>query len=225
MVDTKGPLSDILVKEKSFLFTVFLSNYIAFGEHMIDIKIIQEHNQQLFDLYIFPFYHQLSDVQLRSRPDARFNSISWNLWHIARAEDVGINRLVMHRPQLLDQGGWFQRLEVPFRHIGTGMTKDEVDVLSVDIDLSALHDYHRTVHACTQNVFDQFEHSILNERLDAALLQSVLHDGEMLHPAASFVYEVYLDRTKAWLALHLSLNHPWYHLGEIMAIRSILTSR
>jgi DinB superfamily len=32
----------------------------------------------------------LSDAQLRARPHGQ-NSIVWLLWHVARAEDIGIN--------------------------------------------------------------------------------------------------------------------------------------
>ena len=79
----------------------------------------------------------LTDEQLRQRPHG-VNSIAWLLWHLARCEDVGVNRLVVDRPQLLDDEGWLARLGVPRRDIGTGMTSDE---LSARVDLAALRDY------------------------------------------------------------------------------------
>ncbi|HEX9869989.1 MAG TPA: DinB family protein [Candidatus Tectomicrobia bacterium] len=44
----------------------------------------------------------LTDDQIRSRPDAVVNSIAWLLWHVARGEDVYMNRLLSDRSQVLD---------------------------------------------------------------------------------------------------------------------------
>ena len=82
----------------------------------------------------------LTDEQLRARPHG-VNSIAWLLWHIARCEDVGVNRLVADRPQLIDAEPWLARLNAPRRDIGTGMTSDEVTDLSERVDLAALRAY------------------------------------------------------------------------------------
>jgi len=44
----------------------------------------------------------LTDDQIRSRPDAAVNSIAWLLWHVARGEDVYMNRLLADRSQVLE---------------------------------------------------------------------------------------------------------------------------
>ena len=53
----------------------------------------------------------LSEAQLRARPQGQ-NSIVWNFWHVARAEDVGINRFAGDRREVFDEGGWESRLGV-----------------------------------------------------------------------------------------------------------------
>ena len=87
----------------------------------------------------------LSESQLRHRPRPDLNSIAWIVWHMARAEDFGVQRLVGHRPQIFDQEEWMARLRVPLRHCGTSMTDDEVTDLSARIDLAALQDYWTAV--------------------------------------------------------------------------------
>jgi hypothetical protein len=190
---------------------------------MLGLKSFKEHYKVLNNLYIFPLYHQLSGDQLCRRPDENMNSIAWNLWHVARAEDVGFNRLMVAGIQVMDAENWSERMAVPHRHIGTGMSKAEVDTLNTCINLEALMAYHQAVHYRTLEIMEQIDSAMLAEHLDADRLSVVLQDGQTLHPDGAWVYDIYLNQSKDWLALHLSANHPWYHLGEIMAIRSMLT--
>src|SRR5262250_2434446 len=76
----------------------------------------------------------LSDSQIRGRPVPGVNTIAWLLWHMARIEDVGINRFFVDEAQVLD-GGWAARLGVGRRDVGTGMSDGEVEALSARIDL------------------------------------------------------------------------------------------
>ena len=49
----------------------------------------------------------LTDDQMRLRPQPHMNPIAWLLWHIARCEDLGVNRLIANRPDVLDGEGWW----------------------------------------------------------------------------------------------------------------------
>ena len=44
----------------------------------------------------------LTEDQLRHRPHPGVNTIVWLLWHIARAEDIGVNRLLVDGREVLD---------------------------------------------------------------------------------------------------------------------------
>jgi DinB superfamily len=68
------------------------------------------------------FFDTLDETHWRSRPQPVVNSLAWLIWHMARVEDAGVNRLVANRPQVLDEGNWGERMQVPIRHHGTGMT-------------------------------------------------------------------------------------------------------
>jgi hypothetical protein len=189
---------------------------------MTGLNLIKEHRQALFSLYVFPLYQKLSAQQLRCRPDPRLNSVIWNLWHTTRAEDLGFNRLITDGIQIFDEGCWNDRLNLPNRQIGTGMTKEEVDRLSDSIDLEAMYAYHQAVDAKTTSIIDRLSERVLDEKLDAALLKRILLDGKTLHPAGEWVYDVYLNQSKGWLLLHLGLNHHYFHLGDSLAVLSLL---
>ena len=55
-------------------------------------------------------YTQIAD-QMRLRPHPQLNSIAWLLWHMARSEDMGVNRLIANRPDVLTGDGWASRLD------------------------------------------------------------------------------------------------------------------
>jgi len=78
-------------------------------------------------------FSQLSEAQLRHRPRPDLNSIAWIVWHMARCEDFGVQRLVGYRPQIFDQQEWMARLNVPLRDCGTCMTDDEGADLSTSV--------------------------------------------------------------------------------------------
>src|SRR6185503_11289368 len=106
----------------------------------------------LYGFWLDVVWKDMAPDLLRRRPDPRVNSIAWNLWHLTRVEDAGTNRFVVDRPQVFDEGGWGQRMNVPWRHGGGEMNFAEVDELNDRIDLQALHDYSDAVQARTREV-------------------------------------------------------------------------
>src|ERR1700741_4722970 len=77
----------------------------------------------------------LSDEQMRVRPREDLNSLAWLMWHIARAEDVMVNRVRAGGPKLWDDDGWAKRLGAGRRDFGIGMTSSEVTELTRQIDV------------------------------------------------------------------------------------------
>jgi len=104
-------------------------------------------------------FDSLSEARLRARPHPGVNTVAWLLWHSARIEDVALNRFLTDRPQALEE--WFERLAVPRRDVGTGMSDAEVDELSARIDLHALRGYWGAVTARTLAAVETFRGSDL----------------------------------------------------------------
>src|SRR5262244_3255894 len=90
----------------------------------------------------------LTDDQMRVRPREDLNSLAWLMWHIARAEDIVVNRVLAARAQVFDDA-WLERLGIARRDFGIGMTSDEVTALTRQIDLAALREYRDAVGSCT----------------------------------------------------------------------------
>ncbi len=109
----------------------------------------------------------LTEQQIRVAPHPGVNTIAWLIWHVARVEDVGVNRLVVDDRQVFDRGGWAPRLNVARRDFGTGMTPGEVHEMSARIDLDALRAYWEAVGRRTEEVVAGLRAEELDEVRDA----------------------------------------------------------
>jgi hypothetical protein len=176
----------------------------------------------LTEFYLAGFWQVVTPAQMRQRPHPRLNSIAWNLWHIARVEDAGLNRFVMHQAQVLDSADWMAQMNLPWRHHGGEMTLAEVDELNTRIDLAALHRYMQAVHDRTRAVVATIDQSTLLQPLDLAFIRQVVVDeGLVLRNPDGFVTN-YASWDRGKCLMTFGLTHPFQHLGEMETIASML---
>ena len=164
----------------------------------------------------------LPDPQLRLRPYG-LNPVAWLLWHLARCEDVGVNRFVLDRPQVFDAEGWAARLGVARRDIGTGMTDAEVDALSGAIDVGALRAYWDAVGRATLAGLEARRSDDLDAPVARADLRRVVAEEGVLGPHADWVEEAWAawPNRGAYLA-QLALAHHYGHFYDIAVVRGLL---
>ena len=55
----------------------------------------------LYEFWLGGIWEMVPDDKTRQRPHPQVNSIAWNLWHVIRVEDAGLNRFVADHPQVL----------------------------------------------------------------------------------------------------------------------------
>ena len=177
----------------------------------------------IYNYYLPFFYEAVSEDQLRSIPNARVNSIVWCLWHVARAEDIGVNQLAMDQSQVVDEGPWLKRMNVPFRHFGIGMAGAEVAHFSEAVNIVVLKEYHQMVGSRTCEVLNDLSATDFNQVLQDAHLRGVLEEeGAVRITERQQVYESYQGMTRGWVLMHLGLTHTFQHIGEAMTIASLL---
>jgi len=176
----------------------------------------------LYDFWLAGMWDGVPDDLKRQRPHPRVNSIAWILWHVTRVEDAMLNRFVADRPQVLDEGEWLTRLNLPWRHQGTGMTFAEVDDLSQRVDLAALHDYGQAVQARTLDIVNGIEWDSLDEPLEAERVRQVLFDEGLAGPQAADLAELYAGWPKGKVLMNHGLTHSYQHLGEMETIATLL---
>ena len=176
----------------------------------------------LYNFWLADIWPRVPDDLMRQRPHPRVNSIAWNLWHLTRVEDAGLNRFVVDRAQVWDDGSWMQRMNIPWRHHGGEMTFAEVDELNQRIDLAALHEYSTAVQARTREIVTHIGSVNLDAVMEADHLRVILVDEGLAHSHADGFLANYLGWTKGKCLMNFGLTHPYQHVGEIGVIASLL---
>jgi hypothetical protein len=176
----------------------------------------------LYSFWLDGIWRDVSFDLMRQRPHPRVNSLAWILWHLTRVEDAGLNRFVVDRPQILDEGPWMERMNVPLRHHGSGMTLAEVDELSQRIDLAVLRAYAQAVEARTRAIVATLRPELLDETMDADRLRLLLVDEGLAHSNPEGFLQNYLGWSKGKCLMNFGLTHGFQHVGEMDVITALL---
>jgi hypothetical protein len=166
---------------------------------------------------------ELTEAQLRARPGGQ-NSIAWLLWHVARAEDIGVNAFAYDRPQVFDEGEWAKRIGSGRRDLGTSMTSDEVTAFSASADVGALRDYWRAVGDRTLDTVRRDGAGSWDTPVDAARMSRIIRADGDYGPRVdpNRVETFYAGMTRAWAFGHLALTHSFGHFSEAGVVRGML---
>jgi hypothetical protein len=123
------------------------------------------------------------EAEWRARPHG-LNPITWLVWHMARAEDSGLNRLVFDQSQVLDDPAaqWPTRMRIPLCHHGSTMPSEEVDALNAQADVGAVWAYSVAVAERTRTLVRHLDLAILSETVPLPHLRQALDDEGILRP-------------------------------------------
>jgi hypothetical protein len=159
----------------------------------------------------------LSDEQMRMRPREDLNSIAWLVWHIARAEDIMVNRVLAGRSQVFDDA-WLKRLGITRRDFGIGMSTAEVSDLTRQIDLGALREYRDAVGLRTREVVSGFKDQDWQGEVSAPAMEQAAAEGAFGARTEPMV-KAFTGRPRAMVLSGIALFHPAGHLGEAVTVR------
>jgi len=165
----------------------------------------------------------LSDHQMRLRPGEGLNSLVWLLWHMARTEDAAVNLVVRAGGQVLDDE-WVQRMDVPWRTIGTGMRESDVAELTRRADVEAVRAYRAAVGRRTEEVVRSLPYPAWDEilgRSDTARAAAAGAFAPNTPWADDTGYKPWQGHSRAAQLASSAIGHNAMHLGEAVTIRSL----
>jgi hypothetical protein len=180
---------------------------------------------QIHRVYSDPAIEQLTEAQLRGRPHPGVNTIAWLVWHMARVEDVGVNRFATDRAQVLDDG-WVAKLGVGRRDVGTGMSDAEVDEFSARVDLAALRGYWDAIARRTPEVVASLRGSDLQTVVPKERVERVANGEGAVAQGAEWLTEFWAGgRSVAWVLAQTPLLHVYGHYFEARAVAGLWGAR
>jgi hypothetical protein len=163
-----------------------------------------------------------SEEHIRTRPHPEINSIAWLFWHVARTEDLAVNRFVGDRSQVLDDEEWMPRLGIYRRDIGLGMTYDEVDDLSKRVNLDALRSYWGSVGRRTVDVITALTPDDLDGVNEGPHVRRVIFDeGAIQGEHREGVLGLWSGMTRGYALAYMGLTHNFEHLSDMGVIRGL----
>lgn len=176
----------------------------------------------LYNFYLNGYWEVVPEALLRKRPFPQTNSIAWNIWHITRCEDAGLNRFVANRQQVLDEGDWMEKMNLPLRHHGSNMTLDEVEQLSQQVHLPALRAYSQAVQKRTRAVIAAIDEIDLSTVLEETQVRPIMTTEGLAHSQAEGFIKNYTGWSKGKCVMTFGLTHSFQHLGEMELLASLL---
>jgi hypothetical protein len=181
------------------------------------------HSEKMSGMGVWSFEDEVlegvNEALFRRIPSGAEHSIVWNLWHIARIEDVTMNLLLAGSDQLYFSEGWFERMNLPFRHAGNAMNAPEMATLSARIHIEALRAYRVAVGRRTRQIVAGLNAADYKRRVDASRLERVMVEGAVTESACEIV-AYWGKRDLAGLLLMPATRHNFLHLNECLRLKA-----
>ncbi len=150
------------------------------------IKMSLEENQE----YVARAVKGLTPDELAWRPKPCSNSIAFLLWHMARVEDMWINRNILGGKSRYEAEGWYKKFGTPAQDFGLGYDEAKLDAWPVPT-IELLSAYTVAVREKTLAYLKTVDETKLNEPKDFvlnkatvgwALAHLVIRDRRALRP-------------------------------------------
>lgn len=162
--------------------------------------------------------NDMVEEQIRRIPQNCDHSVAWNIWHIARIEDVAMNLLVAGSPQILYRDNWLERMKISARDTGNAMKQEEMATLSATMDIEALRDYRLTIGRRTREIVKGLRPEDLKHKVQPSRLQQVMDEGALVEAAVG-IKEYWGRRNIAGLLLMPATRHSLVHLNEALSLK------
>ncbi len=163
-------------------------------------------------------FEDLSDDHARRIPRGSEHSIAWNIWHIARIEDVTMNMLIAGMQQVMDRDGWQGRMKVEVYDTGNMTNVEEIRELSNSIDITALREYRAAVGRRTREIVKDIQPQDLKTKVESKRIEQIRASGAVVE-AASDLLDYWSKRNIAGLLLMPATRHNLVHLNESLRLK------
>ena len=167
---------------------------------------------------IVPFMFKMEEDKIRGRIIPLINPVAWMIWHVLRVEDMFLSDVVFKKEQVFHKDGWLNLLQIDTAQVGTGMSKDQADELSLQIDLEALKQYNSEVKKHTFELIQLLPDWPSNQLDGAELIEKrLLASDAFPSPVAKERAIAYAPTPVTSCVLGL-INHTYMHFGQYLAL-------
>jgi hypothetical protein len=166
----------------------------------MDLIEFLRHEQKRLHQWMREAVSDLTTQEWNTLPAGNGNSIAFLLWHSVRTEDNILRYILQGRAPLWNEGNWAERLHLPARVQGTGMSTDD----------------SQAFHLTNPELFMVYAEEVWREY--ETYLAGITDGGAEL--SARVVAVKPLGQMPAVLAIgQVCISHLFTHYGEMALIR------
>lgn len=149
-------------------------------------------------------------------------TIAWNMWHIARIEDVAINRLINSTSQVI-YDGWLDELDTMHVEVGDSMSELEKVKFSEELDIDVLFAYRNAVGKRSREIIQNLTAKDMRREIAKEDLNMALIDGTLVYdPKSMWLLKIWSGRDVADMLLMSVTRHQEMHVTTCRDIKEKL---
>lgn len=165
----------------------------------------------------------LKEETFRKKPSQKDDTIAWDLWHIARIEDITMNLLVAEEGQVINSCDWIKRMKATVCDTGNAMNHEEIIKFSEAIDIEELKNYRIAVGKRTREIIKSLKSEDLKKKVSEASLKRVLEEGAVLEVEESrWLIDFWGRKNTAGILLMPVTRHNLVHINDALRIKNKL---
>jgi hypothetical protein len=204
-------LNMLLSKENSFKEGISLC--LTMHNELHDLK--KTHKQTIYQSLI----ENLLQETAVWRPENKFSSIAWNLYHITRIEDAVTTLLIEGGKQTYTKT-WQKKLGISFTDTGNAWTEEELVLFNKDINLKALLEYRKDTGSRTQKILQSLDPSSIKRKPDTLQVKKILSEGVVTeHEDSIWLMDFWGNKTITGLLTMPVTRHQIVHINDSFTLR------
>lgn len=167
--------------------------------------------------YLDDLYSGLDDNIFRIFTSDKNTSISWNIWHITRIEDITGNILLENEVQVLNDD-WCEKMNVKIKETGNAMTVKDIIDFSNSVNIEALKNYRNAVGLITVDILNKLEPSDIKRKFTQEQLDRIIHE-EGVTADSIWLVDFWGRKNVAGILRMPMTRHQITHLNDSMIIK------
>lgn len=162
----------------------------------------------------------LDEFSFRTMPTIKDATIAWNLWHLTRIEDITANILIADDIQVINRDNWLDKMNVTVCDTGNAMTDEEIEALSLAINMKELRNYRIAVGRKTREIIKQLQAKDMKRKMEPAGLQRIFDEGGVLRVKGSeWLVDFWGKKTVAGILLMPITRHQIVHINDSLKLK------
>ncbi|MCL2833731.1 MAG: hypothetical protein FWD78_11225 [Treponema sp.] len=150
---------------------------------------------------------------------AKETSIIWDIWHIARIEDLVSNILIGNRETIFNSEIQ-DKLNIKIADTGNAMTCPEIESFNNSINIKELKLYRQKVGKSTKKIIQSLEFKDIKRKIQKEQLDRILrNNGVINHPKSIWLLDFWGKKNILGLIMMPITRHQIVHLNDCFRIK------